>query len=210
VGIAIGAAVGLVDRALAPVVSPELRSIVAVTLLAAITGGLHLDGLIDACDGLLAFTSPERRLEIMADSRVGSFGVVGAVLSLLLKYTAILALPEEGRLGAFIALTALSRWAMVYATVRYPNARGRGLGYAYKQAAGGRELVLATPLALLGAAAAGGPGLAAGLLAWALTVGLAHYALDKIGGLTGDVYGAIAESVEIGVAIALPPLARWL
>src|SRR5437762_313377 len=88
VGAAIGAVVAVVDLALAPVVSVEVRSVLVVGLLAAITGGLHLDGLMDSCDGLLAFTTPERRLEIMADSRVGSFAIVGLSTALLLKYSA--------------------------------------------------------------------------------------------------------------------------
>jgi adenosylcobinamide-GDP ribazoletransferase len=210
VGILIGAVVGMADLALASFITPEIRSIAAVALLAAVTGALHLDGLVDACDGLLAFTSPDRRLEIMADSRVGSFGLVGAALILLLKYTAILSIPTDGRLAAFIAMGCLSRWAMVYATVRYPAGRASGLGHAYKTAAGPTELLIATALAIGGAAVAGIAGLEAMLIAWATTVALAHYALSKIPGLTGDVYGAMSELVEVAVAITLPPLARLL
>jgi len=210
VGAMLGGCVAIVDFALAALVAPEVRSVLLVALLAVLTGALHLDGVMDSCDGLLAFTSRERRLEIMSDSRVGSFAVVGLTTALLLKYAAFLSLPDPLRLPGFIAMGGLSRWAMVYTTVLWPDARGQGLGHTYKQGAGRLELVWASvlaavalvPLAAVGLAAAGVAVLSATALAW--------YATRKIGGLTGDVYGAVCEAVEILVVLALPPLARGM
>ena len=210
VGAAIGGVVAAADLVLAPLVGLEVRSVLLVVLLAAITGGLHLDGLMDSCDGLLAFTTPERRLEIMADSRVGSFAIVGLATSLLLKYAAIQAIPLALRPPAFVAMGALSRWAMVYATVLWPAARIEGLGHAYKQRAGRAELLWATVLAIVAVVPLHIVGLAALAITLLIASVLARYAVAKIGGLTGDVYGAISEAVEIGVAIALPPLARGM
>lgn len=210
VGALLGGLVALVDWALTPVTTPEVRSVAAVALLAVLTGALHLDGLMDACDGLFALASRERRLQIMADSRVGSFGLVGAAVTLLLKYAAILALPEWGRPAGFIALGALSRWSLVYATVQYPAARAEGLGQAYKAAAGRAELAIATGITVLALAPSGAAGAGALLLAWAACMLCAQYACSRIGGLNGDVYGAISEVVEVAVAIALPPLWRFI
>jgi adenosylcobinamide-GDP ribazoletransferase len=209
IGALIGAVVGLGDLALATLTTVEVRSIAAVLALLAITGALHMDGLMDACDGLLTFTSPERRLEIMQDSHAGSFAIAGAAGALLLKYTAFLALPSNRRLAAFVTIGTLSRWAMVYAALRYPTARPSGLGHAYKSGLRRRDLVVGTAVAVVAVGVAAGPiGVLVFGLAWAITVVLARYTLSKIPGLTGDVYGAICEIVEVGIAIALPPLWR--
>jgi adenosylcobinamide-GDP ribazoletransferase len=210
VGALLGAIVAIVDFGLGSVWSPEVRSVTAVALLAALTGGLHLDGLMDSCDGLLAFTSPQRRLEIMGDSRVGSFAIVGAATVLLLKYAAILSLPADSRAASLVAMGALSRWSMVYATVRYPVARSSGLAYTFKATAGLPQLAMASVAAAVVALPMGLAGLGAMLAAWLVTVALARYAMAKIPGLTGDVYGAISEAVEVGVAVVLPPLGRLL
>lgn len=210
VGGCIGVLAALLDLGLTPFAGVEVRSILVVALLAGITGGLHLDGLMDSCDGLLAFTSRERRLEIMSDSRVGSFAVIGLATTLLLKYAAIVALPPALRPMGFMAMGALSRWAMVPAAVLWPAARTEGLGYLYKQSAGPVEIVWATALAALAVVPLHAAGAALLVVAFVVAAVVARYATAKIGGLTGDVYGAISEAVEIGVAIVLPPLARGM
>jgi adenosylcobinamide-GDP ribazoletransferase len=210
VGIIVGLLVGLVDLIASQALAPPVRAMLAVALLIAITGVLHLDGLMDTCDAIFAFTTPERRLEIMRDSRVGSFAIAGAATMLLLKYAAILSLPADRALVSFVAMGAVSRWAMVYATVRYPSARPAGLGNAFKLAAGRAELGWATIFAIVGVIAAGTAGVAALVLAWLFTIVLARYTMSKIPGLTGDNYGAICEATETLVALALPPLWRTL
>jgi adenosylcobinamide-GDP ribazoletransferase len=211
VGALLGAILAVADAAMTPFWSVEIRSIGLVVLAIALTGALHMDGLMDSCDALLAFTSPDRRLEIMRDSRVGSFAIVGAATVLLLKYAAILSLPDSSRGLAFILMGTLSRWAMVYATVRYPCARPDGLAYAFKSAADWRVLAFATLTTVLLCALSGWAGMAAFMLAWAVTVSFVRYAMSKVPGLTGDLYGALSEIVEIAVAVALPPLWRiWV
>ena len=210
VGAVLGLAVALVDAALAAVISPELRAVVSVTLLVVVTGGLHMDGLMDSCDALLAPVSAERRLEILWDSRVGSFAIVGAATALLMKYAAILAVPDGNRAVSFVAALALSRWAMVYATVRYPVARSTGLGHAYKAGASYRELAIATGLTIIAILPSGPAGVAALVLAWAGTALVAHAIMSKIPGLTGDAYGAVCECIEIAALIGLPVLHRVL
>ena len=127
---------------------------------------------------------------------------------LLLKYASVLALPEPFRVSGLVAAGALSRWSMVYATVRYPPARSDGLGSAYKASAGPVELAWATTLAVLLTLPLGMSGFGLMAVAWGVTVMAARYTMSKIPGLTGDVYGAICECTEVGLLIALPLLAR--
>ena len=206
VGALLGGIVGLVDFGLGFVATPEIRAIVAVATLALLTGGLHLDGLMDSCDGLLAFTAAERRLEIMRDSRVGSFAIVGATTLLLVKYAAFLSLPGPHRFMAFVIIGGLSRWAMVYAIGRYPSARSEGLAHTFRVSLSRGDLTIATFFALVVATPAGPAGVTALAVAWLATVLLARYTQSKIPGLTGDVYGAICEIVEVAIAIILPPI----
>jgi adenosylcobinamide-GDP ribazoletransferase len=133
---------------------------------------------------------------------------VGAILLLLSKFAAVLALPEDARPAGFLAMGAVSRWTMVYAAVRYPVARPEGLGFVYKQSAGRAELAIATAIAAIAVLPAGFAGAGVLIGGWLLTVSIANYAQARIGGFTGDVYGATSEVVETGVLIALPPMWR--
>ena len=93
VGLLIGVLLLLVQTAAALLLGPAVAAVLVVVLWAVLTGGLHLDGLADCCDGLLVSAPRERRLEIMRDPRVGSFAVTGLVLVLLLKAAAVFSLP---------------------------------------------------------------------------------------------------------------------
>jgi len=161
---------------------------------------------MDSCDGLFAFATPDRRLRIMQDSHIGSFGIVGLVTLLLLEYSAIIALPEAVRIPSFVAMGALSRWSMVWATVRYPSARPDGLGHAYKASAQPIELVIGSLIAFLAILPLHLVGLQSGAVALVTTVLAAHLIMRRIHGLTGDTYGAISEVVEVAVLVGIPPL----
>lgn len=179
----------------------------------ALTGALHLDGFADCCDALLAPVSRARRLEILRDVHTGAFGLVGVVLLLLTKYAALAALPESWHLPGFLLIPTLGRWAMTAAVVLYPYARpGPGLGQKAKTGAGGRHLVLASLTVLLAAALAWGAGLAWTVLlllslAAFTTLLVAQWIQSRIGGLTGDAYGAICEIAEVISLLALVALA---
>jgi len=174
---------------------------VAAALLLAIwvglTGILHLDGFMDACDGLLPPRDPARRLEIMKDSRVGAFGVVGVVLLLLLKFNGLLALPAASRWPALITIPVLARWAMTWAMARYPLARTEGLSTFFRAGLGWTQVGVATVIAMgvaLGSFAVQGVILL--IVTWLTATLVARFALARIGGLTGDIYGAICEITE--------------
>ncbi len=179
-----------------------------------LTGALHLDGFVDCCDALLVPAEKLRRLEILRDVHVGAFGVVGVVLLLLTKFTALVALPDASRLPVLLLVPTLGRWAMTGSVLLFPYARsGPGLGQKARTGAGQRQLVVATVTALL----------VAGLTSWLglgwmvvllvfLTVvsaaGLSWWIGSKIGGLTGDAYGAICEVVEVVNLLVLAALVR--
>ena len=179
-----------------------------LVLLALATGGLHLDGFIDTCDGLVGMKKPYQRWEIMKESRVGGFGVIGGVLLLLLKYAALGALPQ--RLGALILMPAMGRWAGVLAISAFPGAKAEGLGRSFKEAARPGHLVLASIFTLaLSLALFSLEGLAlmlgVGVLVWALGL----YLKGRFAGLTGDNYGALIEAGEAAFLLLVIAFSGW-
>ena len=205
VGLILGgvlAAVDLVSRILFP---PLVGAALLVVTWVALTGALHLDGFLDCCDGLLVAKPPNTRLEILRDTRVGAFAVVGAICLLLLKYAALLELPLEQRAISLLVIPALTRAVMVYAARAYPYARpGPGLGQLFRDGLTWREVAIAAVIAIAAAVLALGPtGLALALCVWLLAAGLAWLVQRRIPGLTGDVYGAINELTEVGALVTL-------
>jgi adenosylcobinamide-GDP ribazoletransferase len=183
-----------------PLVLAALLTVALVWL----TGGLHLDGLMDTCDGLFGSSRRERRLEIMRDSHVGAFGVLGGVCVVLLKFAIFASLdPRHLALALLIGLP-LARWAMVLAISLFPSARPAGLGATARQTVTRPRVFIAAITSLLIALIVGQ---LIGLAVWvvcslvALIMGIwITYALN---GLTGDIYGAIAETTEIACFLVL-------
>lgn len=167
-----------------------------------LTGGLHLDGLADTLDGLGGGNTPEDRLRLMKDSRVGAFGVLSLICVLLLKFAFLLAAAQKG-VGPWpvFLFPVAGRWGMVLLAYLSPYARREGgLGQAMTQGVSSRSVAGATFAALaLALAAAGAPGLlllaGAGFLVWLASL----YFNRKLGGVTGDVLGAANEIVEVAV-----------
>lgn len=198
VGLLVGALLLALDLALTPVLPGGVRAAILIGAGIALTRGLHLDGLMDCCDGLFGGFTPERRLEIMRDSRVGAFGVLGAVAFLLLRFNGLVALSGWWQMVGLLLPPTLGRWAMVLAMVAYPYGRAAGLGSGFKEGASGRQVALAGIMAAGVAAAAWWPwGIGALPLAAILTALVARFMLGRLPGLTGDCYGAINEVVEV-------------
>jgi adenosylcobinamide-GDP ribazoletransferase len=200
VGVLLGGLLLGIDEAARLFWAPGLAAALVLAAWVVSSGALHLDGLLDACDGLLGGRTVEDRLRIMKDPRVGAFGVVGGSIFVLLKYLALASL--EDRTGAFLAAPVLGRWGMALAIVLFPYARTEGLGRSMKDHAGWREIALATLTA--GAAcwlAAGERGLLALVVAFVATWLAARFTLARLPGLTGDIYGAICEIVELLVLL---------
>ncbi len=189
--------------------------------LVIITGALHLDGFVDTCDGIAGHKTVEDRWEVMRDSRAGAFGIVGAVLLLLLKYVSLNSVPEALLMMTLVLMPVVSRWAMVYAIFAYPYARPEGLGKAFKQGASWQRFTIATVIILMLATGLAWladlayfylAGLAITFGIWVIIVIVAAYLKRKFSGLTGDTYGAINEVAEVGVLILVCLLAHnhWL
>ena len=152
----LGGALLLADTALSVVVSPAVRDVLLVAMLAALTGGLHLDGLVDTFDGLFAKGDRERRLEVMRDPRAGAFGVVAVVLVLALKLAALGSLSPTIRPAALLLGPCLGRWAIVVATSTFAYARPEGAGRAFKEAVRPIHTIVAAAIVLVAAYLAGG------------------------------------------------------
>lgn len=181
-----------------------LAAALLLALWAGLTGLLHLDGFMDSCDGLLPPRDPARRLEIMKDSRVGAFGAIGVGLLLLVKFNALAALPVDYRVTGLIVIPVLARWAVTWAMVRYPLARREGTSVFFSAGLGWPQVIVASAIAAATAVAGlGWLGLLLGGIAWLVMTLISALAMARIAGLTGDVYGAICESVETALLLAL-------
>lgn len=179
-----------------------------IVCLAVISGALHLDGFVDTCDGIAGHKRVEDRWQVMRDSRAGGFGIVGAVLLLLVKYLSLNSVPEPLLMATLVLMPVVSRWAMVYAVFAYPYAKPSGLGKVFKQGASWQRFIRATLTALVVAVVlAQLAGLVIMLGIWVIVIAMAAYLKRKFAGLTGDNYGAINEVAEVGVLILVLLLA---
>jgi len=202
VGLLIGAILVGVNYLLALIFPPSLVSALLLATWIALTGALHLDGFLDACDGLLGGHDVESHLEIMRDERIGAFAFAGGAMLLLIKFIALDVTPETT--SALWLAPVMGRWGMSLAIAFFPYARKKGLGRGFKDYTTWRQVALSTIIALAVAI------LAAqwlGLIVFgvtALTVWLcARFVMKRIPGLTGDIYGAICEIIEVVVLLAL-------
>lgn len=185
---------------------------IAVLLLAAgalITGGLHLDGLMDTADGLGGGRTPEQRLAIMRDSRLGAFGALAGGLVLLGQFACLSELSGYSRLVALVVAGAMSRWAIVLSLAIFPAARPSGLGATFQQGATRTVIRISTLFIVLCALAGGQLGIMALAASGGVAVICGLLLTRRLGGLSGDSYGAIAVIVEtlvlfIAVALASP------
>lgn len=170
--------------------------VMALVIMLIVTGGLHMDGLMDTADGIFSGRDRERKLEIMKDSRVGAMGVIAFGAVFLLKIAFLFDLTLGPKLTALILAPTAGRWAMAVCVIRYPYARTNGLGGCL-QGAGYKHLVEASIILLAASwALAGIPG----LLVLAAVVPavwiIAGIIMTCLGGMTGDTYGATGELIE--------------
>ena len=195
--VAVGIAAAVVGLPPAPVAGLVL----AVQVI--LTGAMHEDGLADSADGLWGGLERTRRLEIMKDSHIGSYGVLALILSLGLRWSALVALVAGGDWPVVIAVAMLSRAMMAGVMAALPNARDGGLSRSVGRPGTG-PAVLALALALLATWALAGPAVAGigGAAAVLAACGAAALARAKIGGQTGDILGATQQVAEIAALLA--------
>lgn len=187
---------------------PGVTAAVIVLALAVLSGGHHLDGLADTCDGLVYGKTPEERLELMTRGGIGAFGATGIGITLLLKFAAFYSVGDR---AALLLMPVLSRWVVVSAIISFPYARVSGMGTPYKQGVRWYHFAIATAIALATSLTTFWlAGIAIMLFVWAIACGVAVLLRSKLGGLTGDNYGAIIEVSEVLVLVLVIALMRWL
>jgi adenosylcobinamide-GDP ribazoletransferase len=213
----VGAAVGLVvagvyagaGRLLPPLPAAALAVVAGIGL----TGAFHEDGLGDTADAFAGHHDRDGTIRILKDPRLGTFGVLAVAASLLLRVAALAALAPGAALAALPAAHALSRAAAVGVMAGFPAAAETGLGASYVSALPRRWALtgvaagLAVAVALLGVAAVWAAAAVALAAAW-----LARLATRRIGGVTGDVLGAVQQLGEVAVllaAVAAVTTGRW-
>ena len=203
VGLIVGAIAAVVGAVLIALGLPVMLAAVAVLLTGVVaTGALHEDGLADTVDGFFGGWTPARRLEIMKDSHIGSYGTLALVLSVLARWAALCAvLPVS--VWAVVAVAAMSRAPMAVVMWALPNARGKGLSQSVGRP-DVRAVAVAVALALIFGVLAvelAATLAVAGCVA-AATLGIMAMARARIGGQTGVVLGATQQVAEV-VALAV-------
>ncbi|MCP2073947.1 UNVERIFIED_ORG: adenosylcobinamide-GDP ribazoletransferase [Pseudomonas lini] len=184
---------------------PLLHAALLLTAWVLLSGGLHLDGLADSADAWLGgFGDRERTLLIMKDPRSGPIAVITLVLVLLLKFTALLALIEQGQGVMLIIVPVLGRAALLGLFLTTPYVRAGGLGQALAdhlpRRAGWQVLwVCALGCVLV----VGWAGVVALLVAAAVFIGLRQMMLRRLAGCTGDTAGALLELLEMAVLLGV-------
>lgn len=209
VGVLLGGLLALLDRGLLLLAMPTLtRSAFVVAAWVWLTGGLHLDGVMDTADGL-AVPDRTRRLQVMADSATGAFGAMAAIVLLLLK-TAALSDLTAWRGLSLILVAGWGRWGQQVAIGCYPYLKATGKGAFHKGAVRSPRDLLPGLLLMLGlsaipAAAEGNYGLSLAVAAGGGTIAvLAAAWFDRqLGGHTGDTYGAVVEWTEALLLVLL-------
>lgn len=202
-GMVIGAIVSAFDALAALVLPLPVVAALDVALLAMISGALHLDGLADTADGLMGSHDRTRALDIMKDSRVGAMGVVAVVLVLVVKTVGLGAVSGQRGL-ALILVPALSRGAMMVAMAALPYARsGGGTGRAFfhppVRAVDLAAIVLPFGLSLF----LGWRCILLTLVFVGVTALMLQFYRRRLGGVTGDLIGALGEVVEAALWVAL-------
>ncbi|MFQ4145457.1 adenosylcobinamide-GDP ribazoletransferase [Chlorogloeopsis sp. ULAP02] len=203
VGAMVGVILGLFDALMHYVGMTILtRSALVVCVWIAMTGGLHLDGAMDTADGL-AVGDPKRRLEVMADSATGAFGAMVAIALVLLKTVALTDL-QENRWLVLSAAMGWGRWGQVLAIIRYPYLKPTGKGAFHKQAIRSDRDWLPTLLFLVGLSiwpilmerSKLFESLVIVIAGSAIALSVGAWFNHKLGGHTGDTYGAVVEWTE--------------
>lgn len=198
----VGGIIGVASASLYLILEPFIpRTVLSVLIIALpifLTGGIHFDGLLDSGDGLFSGRSRERSLEIMRDSRVGSMGVIAGILNVMLRYSVLNALPGAMVPVLLITQPVAGRWVMSLALHIFPYARKEGgLGQGFTEEKGIINIMLSSILALAFMWIVNGPvGIVIALMVLAFSLLVAVWAAGKLGGLTGDVYGALNEVAE--------------
>ena len=199
VGIVVGGLIWLSWRVLILYFPPLIVGVLTLVVWVVLTGGLHLDGLADCCDGLLVSATPEKRLEIMKDPHLGAFGGIGLLLVLFSKAAALSSLTPSAGLVIILAAT-LSRWFILPAGL-LPLAHPGGMGADFASGLR-RSAIFITAILPLGLAfLLGAQGIYAVSVALFAAIAVLGLAIIRINGVSGDVFGMLVEVTETSVLL---------
>ena len=179
---------------------PLLASVLMVAAWIAMTGGLHLDGLADCCDGMFHPSNPERRREIMKDPRLGSFGTIGLILAIFIKIVSVYSLSANTYWIAIPLALTTARWLLLWAG-KQKMSQSTGMGADFSSGIKLRSIIPAFLVMTVVTILSGWQGalivLAVHGAAWLIF----RMATKQLGGLSGDVFGLIVEITEIIVLL---------
>jgi adenosylcobinamide-GDP ribazoletransferase len=200
VGLAIGSVMFGIMNGISRFFSSQVSAAFVLILWVVLTRAIHLDGFLDTCDGLFGGFTPEKRLVIMRDSRVGAFALVGGGVLLISMFSAIES--TNSMLCSLLLAPVFGRWALSFAVIAFPYARSDGMGRAIKDNSRWPQLSLASLITLV---IAWFVGQWIGLIVFGLAVITSflwlRYVLKLIPGLTGDIYGATCVVIEVLVLV---------
>ena len=209
-GAVIGGVLISADIVLSSILPGAVVDFILIAVLALITGGIHLDGLADTFDGLYGGKTREDALSIMKDSRVGAIGAVSLIIIIGLKYTALIsypqALPQGAKYAALLLMPLLSRWSMVLTASLsvYARMSGGGTGKDFVETVSPLSLLTATIFASVAAGVMmGWRGGIVMLFVGVITLIGVIYFKKRLGGVTGDVLGAVNEVNEVMVLLVI-------
>jgi adenosylcobinamide-GDP ribazoletransferase len=204
VGFAMGVAFALEDYALSFFLRSAVRTAITVLSMAALSGAIHLDGLADTADALGAGRDRVRALQILRDSRIGTYGAVAVLFALALKIIALAGASGWPRVAALVLAPTLSRWSMVAVSYKLKYLREEGAGSAMLGSGRERNFTIASVIAIVAML----PLISfkifvAYAVANGITLLLRSFYSQWLGGVTGDLIGACGEIVEVFAIVVL-------
>jgi adenosylcobinamide-GDP ribazoletransferase len=205
VGLIVGASGAATLWLAAQVLPAPLPAILATVVTVLMTGAIHEDGLADTCDGLVGGATRERALEIMKDPRIGAFGAIALLLSLLLKISALSLMTLWTAMIALFAAHAFSRFCAVLCSFagRYVGSAERSRAAPVVTQVKRSDVLVAAVFGLPALALCGRDAIVAVIVALVLLGLLSRWCVQRIGGYTGDTLGAAQQVTEIGFYVGL-------
>ena len=203
VGALVGGAIAGLIVAATPLLGIDVAIVIGLAAGALLTGAFHEDGLADTCDGLGGGRTRARALEIMRDSRIGSYGAISLILLYAARFTLFRTLGAGQLLLALPAASALGRASIVVLSAWLPSARGEGVGADLASSVGRGTVAIGaiTPLIVATILCGFAASTLVATAALAIIVS-AFYLRHRLGGTTGDALGAVSAIVEVAALVA--------
>lgn len=202
VGLLLGLTLVIINSLFLPYLPDRLVNMLILATLIIVTGGLHMDGFMDTLDGIGGGNDRQRILAIMRDSRVGAFGVLGVIILLLIKWEALNSIGYETKGAALLLMPVISRGGQVLLTHLSPYARAEGVGRPFADGLDGKSFTVAVAITVILSLVSGGlAGILIAAIAGLFTLWWSRFFIKKIGGITGDIIGALNELLEMIVLL---------